>query len=63
MTPTVNAGRRCPKAHLADGFAPPGVLRRHRPLELATKHQNDNNDQEQEADRAAANPEAAGKQG
>ena len=32
--PTVNAGRRCPKAHLADEIAPPCVLKRRRPLQL-----------------------------
>ena len=58
--PAVNARSRCPKAHLAGEIAPPGVLKRHKPLQLAAKHQNDNNDQENEADRAATDVERTG---
>jgi uncharacterized protein (DUF2132 family) len=49
------------RLHLANEIAPRGILKRHKPLHLAAKHQNHNDDDEKEADRASANPDGTGK--
>jgi hypothetical protein len=45
---------RCPKAHLSDEILPLCVLKRHKPLQLAAKHEHNHHDENNEPQPTAA---------